>query len=68
MPNPTPSTDIVTARELAAEHRTTKQTVLAWHRRGLIPATVCAGRVIRFDRAAVAAALAAAGNPKPAAR
>jgi hypothetical protein len=39
--------------------KTTPQTVNTWHRKGIIPARVCIGRVIRFDRREALAALAA---------
>ena len=59
------ASEIITAAELATEYRTTKPTVLSWYHRGIIPAAVADGRVIRFSRAAVAEALAArANNPK----
>ena len=51
--------DIITAAELAADYRTSKPTVLSWFHRGIIPAAVSVGRVIRFSRKDVAAALAA---------
>jgi len=56
--------DILTAAELAAEYRTTKPTVLAWHHKGLIPAAVSQGRVIRFNRSEVAKALSGAATPR----
>ena len=63
MPNAIATTsEILTAAELATEYRTTKPTVLSWFHRGLIPACTSIGRVIRFDRAAVAEALAARAN------
>ena len=51
--------DIATPAELAADYKTTKPTALAWYHKGLIPAVVANGRVIRFSRSAVAKALAA---------
>jgi excisionase family DNA binding protein len=50
--------DILTPAELAAEWKTTKPTVLSWFHKGIIPAAVSNGRVIRFDRKLVAQALA----------
>ena len=58
------ASEILTPAELAREYRTTKPTILAWYHRGLIPACTSIGRVIRFDRAAVAAALAARASNK----
>lgn len=55
----TTENDILTPAELAAEWKTTKPTVLSWFHKGLIPAAVSNGRVIRFKRAEVAQALAA---------
>jgi len=58
------ASEILTPAELAREYRTTKPTVLSWHHKGWIPACASIGRVIRFDRAAVAKALAdRANNP-----
>lgn len=54
--------DILTPAELAAEYKTTKPTVLSWFHKKIIPAAVSNGRVIRFNRADVAAALAAHSN------
>jgi excisionase family DNA binding protein len=48
--------DILTPAELAAEWKTTKPTVLSWFHKGIIPAAVSNGRVIRFDRKLVAQA------------
>ena len=48
-----------TPREIAAVLRTTPQTVLNYHRAGIIPARISYGRMIRFDRQDVLAALAA---------
>jgi phage terminase Nu1 subunit (DNA packaging protein) len=49
---------LVTAAELAATYRVGKRTISAWHRAGVIPAALVVGKVIRFDPAAVAKALA----------
>jgi hypothetical protein len=49
-----------TAREIADDLlKCTPQHVNALHRRGIIPAKVCIGRLIRFDRRDVLEALAA---------
>lgn len=53
-----PADLLETPREIAALIRTTPQTVLNYHRAGIIPARVNVGRVIRFNRADVLAALA----------
>ena len=55
-------TQLDTPRDLARVLKTTPQTVNTWHRRGIITAKICIGRVIRFDRAEALAALAAASN------
>ena len=55
-------TSLDTPRDLARVLKTTPQTVNTWHRRGIIPAKICIGRVIRFDRAEALAALAAAST------
>ena len=47
-----------TPRTLAAILRTTPQSVNAWHRKGILPARIAIGRVIRFDRNEALAALA----------
>ena len=60
--------DILTPAELAAEYKTTKPTALDWFHKGIIPARVSHGRIIRFSRADVAKALAdraAANAAKP---
>lgn len=51
-------------RELAKALKVTPPTVLDWHRRGIIPAEIAIGRVYRFNRAKVRAALAAHSNGK----
>ena len=56
--------DIATAAELAADFKTTKPTLLSWFHRGIIPAAVANGRVIRFSRKAVAEALASRASTK----
>jgi excisionase family DNA binding protein len=59
----TPS--ILTPTELAAHFKTSKQTVLQWYHKGLIPAEVATGSVYRFDLAKVQEALAAKATTKP---
>ena len=54
--------DIATPDELASDYKTTVPTALSWFHKGWIPAAVANGRVIRFDRAAVAKALADRAN------
>ena len=56
------TSEILTPAELAREYRTTKPTVLSWHHKGWIPACASIGRVIRFNRADVAKALAERSN------
>ena len=56
------ASDIITPAQLAADYQTTKPTALSWYHRGLIPAVVADGRIIRFSRAAVAKALADRAN------
>ncbi|NQX00461.1 helix-turn-helix domain-containing protein [bacterium] len=58
--------DLLTPPQLARELKTTPQTIGVWHRKGIIPAAVACGRVIRFNRAAVLTALAAHSNQKAA--
>lgn len=48
-----------TPKEIAAILKCTPQTVLNYHRAGIIPAEVSVGRIIRFDREKVMAALQA---------
>ena len=54
--------DIATPSELASDYKTTVPTALSWYHKGWIPAAVANGRVIRFNRADVAKALAARAN------
>ena len=62
-PTPAQSLEITdTPQTLARAIRTTPQTIGNWHRAGIIPAVVAVGRIIRFNRAAVLEALAAAGT------
>ena len=56
-----------TPATLARVVKTTPQTVNSWHRRGILPAKICIGRVIRFDRREALAALAAHSNREAAA-
>jgi excisionase family DNA binding protein len=48
-----------TPQEVAERLNTTPPTILAWFRKGIIPAVCAEGRIYRFDLAAVDAALAA---------
>jgi hypothetical protein len=48
-----------TPQTLAQALKTTPQTINAWHRSGIIPSVFACGRVIRFNRSQVIAALAA---------
>ena len=57
MKNAATENRLETARDIARSLSTTPQTVLNWHRAGVIPARVAVGRIIRFDRAEVLAAL-----------
>lgn len=56
-----------TPREIAEVLRCTPQTVLNYHRAGIIPARIAVGRIIRFDRADVLAALEARSKREAAA-
>ena len=47
-----------TPQDVADHLNTTVPTVLAWYRKGIIPAVAAEGRVYRFDIAAVDKALA----------
>ncbi|MCX6875396.1 MAG: hypothetical protein NTW21_16550 [Verrucomicrobia bacterium] len=60
--NTSKESDIVTPAELAADYKTTKPTALSWYHKGLIPAVVADGRIIRFSRAEVSKALALRAN------
>jgi len=62
MPNDATADQLETPREIAALIRTTPQTVLNYHRAGIIPARFAVGRTIRFNRAEVLEALAAHGK------
>jgi excisionase family DNA binding protein len=53
-----------TPRELAAALKVTPPTILDWLRREIIPAEIAVGRVYRFNRAKVRAALAAYSTKK----
>ena len=50
--------ELLTPSQLAKEINTTPQTIGNWHRAGVIPARIAVGRIIRFDRGEVLAALA----------
>lgn len=50
--------ELLTPPQLAREFRTTPQTIGVWYRKGIIPAAIACGRILRFDRQAVLAALA----------
>lgn len=54
--------ELDTPRTLARVVKTTPQTINTWHRKGILPAKICIGRVIRFDRREALAALAAHSN------
>lgn len=55
---PSPET-YETASEIAAVLKVTPQAVNRWHRKKIIPAKIDLGRIVRFDRAEVFAALEA---------
>lgn len=57
MTNAATKNRLETARDIARSLSTTPQTVHNWHRAGVIPARVAVGRIIRFDRDEVLAAL-----------
>lgn len=68
MTNEAVAEKLETPREIAALIRTTPQTVLNYHRAGIIPARINVGRIIRFDRTDVLAALTShskKGGPNP---
>jgi excisionase family DNA binding protein len=50
--------ELMTPAEMAAIYKVQKSTFLAWFHAGKIPAEVCVGKVLRFDAARVARALA----------
>jgi excisionase family DNA binding protein len=50
--------ELMTPAEMAAIYKVQKSTFLAWFHAGRIPAEVCVGKVLRFDAAKVARALA----------
>jgi hypothetical protein len=54
--------ELDTPATLARVVKTTPQTINTWHRRGILPARICIGRVIRFDRREALEALAAHSN------
>lgn len=49
--------ELDTPLDLARALQCTPQTVNTWHRKGIIPAKIAVGRIIRFDRSEVIAAL-----------
>jgi hypothetical protein len=56
------SLELETPREIARALKCTPQHVNALHRKGIIPAKVCIGRMVRFSRREVIDALAEASN------
>lgn len=54
--------ELETPAQIAKAIRCTPQHVNALHRRGVIPAVINYGRIVRFDRRAVIAALSAAST------
>lgn len=54
--------ELDTPASLARVVKTTPQTVNTWHRQGILPAKICIGRIVRFDRREALAALAAHSN------
>lgn len=58
LPKRPPASSLETPKEIADLIRATPQTVRNWHRDGIIPARFAVGRIMRFDRAEVMAALA----------
>jgi len=60
--------ELLTPGQLAREIKTTPQTVNGWHRAGIIPAKIDCGRIVRFDRAEVMAALSTRKRDTPAHR
>lgn len=57
MPAHTETKQLNTPAEEAKACRVTKPTLLDWYHRGIIPAEIAVGRVIRFDHEAVLKAL-----------
>ena len=53
------ATELLTTQELATRLRVSPETVRGWARRGLIPTLRISPKVIRYDLAAVLAALSA---------
>ena len=60
--------ELLTPAQLAREIKTTPQTVNNWRRAGVIPAKIDCGRIVRFDRAEVMAALSTRKRDTPAHR
>lgn len=56
--------ELETPREIARALKCTPQHVNALHRKGIIPATVSIGRMVRFNRREVIAALTAASSER----
>jgi len=54
--------ELKTPAEIAKVIRCTPQHINSLHRKGIIPAAINFGRIVRFDRRAVIAALAAASQ------
>lgn len=61
------SLELETPREIARALKCTPQHVNALHRKGIIPAKVAIGRMVRFNRREVIDALTAASNREAAA-
>lgn len=53
------ATELLTTQELVARLRVSPETIRAWARRGLIPTLRISPKVIRYDLAAVLAAISA---------
>ena len=58
----TPAQTLDTPKDMARVLKCTPQSVLNLYHRGIIPAEVSVGRLIRFDREKVMAALAKTGR------
>ncbi len=69
MPNDTaPAQTLDTPKDIARLLNCASATVLNYHRAGIIPSVINVGRIIRFDRNAVLAALAEHSNREAAVR
>jgi len=53
---------LLTPAELGEIYKVSSDSILRWHKSGLIPSEVSVGRIIRFDREAVADALKQAAD------